>query len=1356
MKPSYKRRIPFLVKIGIFILIFGSVSILFAGQNLTSNYFIESTTTTSEITTLSKTTSPRASVTHDPIFIDGDDGGNDWDTFPNETGSGTFADPYIIQNFEINASGSGSGIYIRDSSVYAKIINCTVSNSEISYLDAGIRLSNCTNIQIITCTSAYNGGNGIRIDDNSYNNTLSGNNASYNSDYGINILSSYNNTLYGNNASYNSYYGIYLGALSNNNTLSGNSANHNNANGIYLSSSSNNTLSGNSANHNNASGIVLWSSSNNNTLSENIANHNNDNGINLGALSNNNTLSGNDASYNSIFGIYLLSSYSNTISGNDASYNSYYGIYLFSSNDTTLFDNSANNNMNGIYLGSSNNNTFLRNDAKYNDENGIYLGSSDNNTFLRNDASFNNIGIYLPNSCNNAFFLNIFLENTFDAADGSTSFDNLWDDGTHGNYWGDVKEKYPAATNNLMIWNTPYVIDEYNTDYFPLATMDGSVGINSNPTISKPIDMTFTSGYVEDYLEWIIWDSDALNPNYFITQNGTQVQSGSWVPGTPIRFNMSTLDSLSEGNYAFIIHVYDGLGGFVTDTVYVSVTALEIGIGVDWRFILLGFFVLVGGGAILIRKYGKRKLISEDKDDETGDGGNGGEGNVSADKDGIVGKRAYLSTGEQKEPDTQQKKPPSEMKLPATIKEDMESEFLMVNRLIDEGLFTQAILSLKSMKTKTKDNKKLRSLNKKIVRRLEFAETTAYFQNKKDILWREYKSNSNLQETYLKFRDIVGELNQIPHEAKIIQLSVVKDVFDTFEIIEKEFQEKKTKEILEEIETVEKLLIPQGISEANKRFLQMKADYSHFELSEINAKIETMIKICAVSIPINEEISTIWTQYQDQNLLIKSIKDFEDLEKKIELSPEKYLINPSIVENLKNKEDILKKELSENRASLESQVGAVEKLLNPESISKAVNIIRTQQKNAELFQFTDVIPRLSEMMGELENIQKIFDVFKRTKRMSIADISKRVAMPRDELIDFVFDPSKGLQMLEIDGDYLILKKGKDQMNSQILKRPTSTSSPQAFSDQDVKITRGGDWKIEGNLSVFHYKVKVLNKSKFVITQIQILLTSLPKGLEVEKDRYIINSLKPKAYESPTFKFKANESCVGDFIEGIVVYTSHTGQQITSKIEPFEICYVCNLLVPKRVSQQEFDQKTEFMKESRLTIESDLEFSDLERKIEGIIHNCNFALLQKLNQNQSSEFKKFEAFAEGLYDKQDVGLSVAVKKMETGSQLIVKAMSDRTDKITDLLRDFNVKLDDIKSDTELIKEYTSQIEDLFDHVEDLEFYLRDKLQTDFEKIKDSWWAYKNGQINKKELIAEGIRLMGKKFVSILIDKSALLF
>ncbi|MHA1521218.1 MAG: right-handed parallel beta-helix repeat-containing protein, partial [Promethearchaeota archaeon] len=604
IKPSYKRRIPFLVKIGLFILIFGSVSIFFTSQNLASNYYIESATT-NEITTLSKTMNPRASVTHDPIFIDGDDGGNDWTTFPNKTGSGTFGDPYIIENLEINASGSGSGIYIRDSTVYAEIINCTVSNSGPSSEDAGIRLLNCANIQIMNCTSAYNDYYGIYLVSNSYNNTLSGNNASYNSGYGI-----------------------------------------------YLTSSSNNTLSGNIANHNNHYGIVLWSSCNSNTLSENIADSN-------------------------LVGIILYSSFNNKLTENIANYNNGNGIYLASSDNNTLSGNEVSyNNVSGIILYSSDNNSFSGNLASDNYDIGILLSSSNNNLFSENDASYNSYyGIYLTSSNNNTFFLNILLENTDEAASCDDSFYNMWDNGTHGNYWGNIKEKYPAATNDLTIWNTPYQIDENNIDNYPLATMDASVGINSNPTISESTDLNFYSGEAKQDISWTIWDNDVVNPYYNITQNGTQIQTGSWVPGNPISINMSTLDSLPLGNYIFLISVYDGLGGFVTDSVIVSVTDLRTELDIKWGLIIgiiLGIFVLVGGSIIVIRKNERSKLISEDKDNEVGDGsvsGNAGEGSNGTYKEGVNGKRAHLSSGAQTELETQQTEPTSEIKLPTTIKE---------------------------------------------------------------------------------------------------------------------------------------------------------------------------------------------------------------------------------------------------------------------------------------------------------------------------------------------------------------------------------------------------------------------------------------------------------------------------------------------------------------------------------------------------------------------------------------------------------------------------------------------------------------------------------------------------------------
>ena len=307
---------------------------------------------------------------------------------------------------------------------------------------------------------------------------------------------------------------------------------------------------------------------------------------------------------------------------------------------------------------------------------------------------------------------------------------------------------------------------------------------------------------------------------------------------------------------------------------------------------------------------------------------------------------------------------------------------------------------------------------------------------------------------------------------------------------------------------------------------------------------------------------------------------------------------------------------------------------------------------------------------------------------------------------------------------------------------------------DIDVKRGGDWKIVGNKSVFYYKVKVQNISEYVVTHVQILLTSYPTGLNIESDRYKIESLKPGAYESPSFKFTAKESCSGDVIEGIVTFVDPKGKTKTMAIEPFEIKYVCNLLVPVAVTKDEFKERTVDMEEKTLELESNISIEDLRMKLRPIVSNCNFSLLEEPMDQEDADIKIIEAFAQGLYDKKDVALSIQMERgKEQNTKISIKAMSDRIEKLTDLILDLNIKLDDIKSDTQLIKEYTSLIEDIFDRTEDLEKLLMNSLGPDFAKLKYKWQEYKQGEISKKELIISGIKIIGKKFITKLIGKFA---
>ncbi|MFX0178036.1 MAG: NosD domain-containing protein [Candidatus Hodarchaeota archaeon] len=104
------------------------------------------------------------------------------------TGNGTYSEPYIIEDLEIDAGGSGSCIIIENSNVYFRIENCTLYNTGI-VSDAGIKLLYVNNSQII-------------------NNTIDAN------DYGIHLEYSDNNTIAGNKVT--NFRGIRLEYSSNN------------------------------------------------------------------------------------------------------------------------------------------------------------------------------------------------------------------------------------------------------------------------------------------------------------------------------------------------------------------------------------------------------------------------------------------------------------------------------------------------------------------------------------------------------------------------------------------------------------------------------------------------------------------------------------------------------------------------------------------------------------------------------------------------------------------------------------------------------------------------------------------------------------------------------------------------------------------------------------------------------------------------------------------------------------------------------------------------------------------------------------------------------------------------------------
>jgi parallel beta-helix repeat protein len=266
--------------------------------------------------------SPRA-----PIYIVGD---NSFTPANGVTGgSGTASDPYIIENWAIDASGA-NGIDIENTTAYFVVRNCLIENATDPY--DGIQLYNVNNGVIENNTCENNSNCGIGLYRFSDKNTLTGNTCGNNGRHGIGLYFSFNNTLTGNTCENNYGAGIYLwsySAPSSGNTLSNNAC-RNSLVGIFLGCSSGNTLSNNACENNSNYGIYLYSSSDNNTLTGNTC-ENNYRGIELESSSNN-TLTGNICGNNDYIGIYLTSSDNNIISRN----------YLLNNTENNAYDNGTN------------------------------------------------------------------------------------------------------------------------------------------------------------------------------------------------------------------------------------------------------------------------------------------------------------------------------------------------------------------------------------------------------------------------------------------------------------------------------------------------------------------------------------------------------------------------------------------------------------------------------------------------------------------------------------------------------------------------------------------------------------------------------------------------------------------------------------------------------------------------------------------------------------------------------------------------------------------------------------------------------------------------------------------------------
>ena len=302
-------------------------------------------------------------------------------------------------------------------------------------------------------------------------------------------LDNVKNDIVVNNKISGNFDGVFVNNSSNI-SVTGNTFDSNTFAALKVVSSSENKASNNIA-LNNKYGILLSLSDDNNLTNNRL--NNNQFGIDIWNSDNGNLINRNNCSNNTI-GCEISDSENNTFVNNILYSNSWKGLDLGTSIGNTICNNTISGNEEGIegitLLWDSKNNVICNNTISNKDGVGIRLVSSGENTIYNN--YFNNtVNVKLENSGVNTW--NITKTPGTNIVGGSYLGGNFWAI-PDGSGWSQTQ----PDSNEDGICDSPYEIDENNTDYLPLTVYveegDDTNEDNENDNVNDNANDNVNSG----------------------------------------------------------------------------------------------------------------------------------------------------------------------------------------------------------------------------------------------------------------------------------------------------------------------------------------------------------------------------------------------------------------------------------------------------------------------------------------------------------------------------------------------------------------------------------------------------------------------------------------------------------------------------------------------------------------------------------------------------------------------------------------------------------------------------------------------------------------------------------------------
>ncbi|MFX1579389.1 MAG: hypothetical protein ACFFBJ_07040, partial [Promethearchaeota archaeon] len=209
------------------------------------------------------------------------------------------------------------------------------------------------------------------------------------------------------------------------------------------------------------------------------------------------------------------------------------------------------------------------------------------------------------------------------------------------------------------------------------------------------------------------------------------------------------------------------------------------------------------------------------------------------------------------------------------------------------------------------------------------------------------------------------------------------------------------------------------------------------------------------------------------------------------------------------------------------------------------------------------------------------------------------------------------------------------------ERPTRKPTPKTHEPQ-VKVLRGGEFI--GNR--MRFKVKITNDSPYVITDVTIFLLSYPKEslrFVGDDDNVFFAKIEPGGYLSPTFDFLPTQDCVrGEIVAGVSFLDMQGNPQLRNT-KPFIIRSVCDLLLPQRITPQDFELKLNELECGEVTIKiEEWTPEEMFEKALRIVDESNFfEVNSEIEETDEIIFAKIIGFALGKYTGKQVGVEIDI-------------------------------------------------------------------------------------------------------------------